>query len=260
MRTLAVFLLCLLPTICHAQITMQSLEKVTVYRGIEKQRVLKDLLIVPAGTKLVGESAAVIPVESAASQVTVRASDVTRNNLTAELVDETTNAETGIILRQYIVVATGKVWLDVTAIDFEKKIFDQQSFVVDLGGEPDRPDEPDKPDVPTPGPDKPVPEDRFDNIGQKVASAAKGLTLRKEVAAVYRTHADELVGSANATDVSHRMIAERANVLGSQGANWAPVLRAIMADFNPRVADMQRADVVDYWRAVANGLDPQGAM
>lgn len=257
---LILILLCLLPSASHAQITMQSLEKVTVYRGVEKTRIVKDMLIVPKGTEFNGQSAAVLPLEFPANQVvTVEASDRDRAAVDMELVNEIPSDDGQTVQRLYLVVATGRVWVQVISLDISVPKIDSKTFVVDLGDKPDDPDEPDEPDVPTPGPDVTVPEDRFDNIGRKVASAAKGLELRKEVAAVYRRYADELVDSANATDVSTRMVNERTQTLGAKAASWAQLLRAIIADFNPRVPDMQRADVVDYWRAVANGLDPGGA-
>lgn len=103
----------------------------------------------------------------------------------------------------------------------------------------------------------PVPTDRFDNLGQRVAAAAAGLPLRKEVAANYRKYADQLEGSVEAQEISLAMVEARDAIIKTDKLQWQPVLQIIIEDFTKRRPDMLRNDVVDHWRATANGLDPQ---
>jgi hypothetical protein len=102
-----------------------------------------------------------------------------------------------------------------------------------------------------------VPEDRFGNLGQRVSALAANLALRKEVAANYRQFAEQLKGSIEVAQVSQAMVAKRDLILKDVSAAWMPVMTLVLQDFTARRPEMVRADVVDHWLAVANGLDPK---
>lgn len=177
---------------------------------------------------------------------------------TASLIADDTNRELVPVQKisdaEWLIIGHGRVIVVATLATREPFGIEQRRFDFTIGKPaPVDPVEPEPVDPPSPM----VPEDRFDNIGQRIAAVASGLKFKKEVAANYRLHADKLVESVEASEISQRMVAARAEIIKDVAGEWRPVLDLIKDDFAPRVPDMLRNDVVDYWRAAANGLDPQ---
>ncbi len=96
--------------------------------------------------------------------------------------------------RTYGIVESGKHWIDVTAIDFEQNIYVRKIVTLSIGPqpEPEPGPEPGPGPGPEPEPEPNVPEDRFNNIGQRVAALAEGLPSNAEVGAVYADCAKQL--------------------------------------------------------------------
>lgn len=183
---------------------------------------------------------------------TIIAEDMQRNQVKVTKVSE----------QEWLIKGTGRIIIAATLgtkepFSLESKRYDV--FIPALG--PDKPlpgpdpiPEPDKPD---PKPSPTVPEDRFGNLGQRVSALAGNLPLRKEVAANYRQFAEQLKGSIEVAQVSQAMVAKRDLILKDVSAAWMPVMTLVLQDFTARRPEMVRADVVDHWLAVANGLDPK---
>lgn len=181
---------------------------------------------------------------------TIIAEDMQRNQVAVTKVSE----------QEWLIKGTGRIIIAATLgtkepFTLESKRYDV--FIPALAPEP-KPDDPVDPDEPDePGPDPSVPDDRFGNLGQQVNKLASNLPLRKEVASNYRQFAEQLKGSIEAADISRAMIAKRDAILKDVRSQWMPVLTLVANDFTARRPDMVRADVVDHWLAIANGLDPQ---
>lgn len=160
--------------------------------------------------------------------------------------------------REWLILGAGQVIVYATLGTKEPFTLTTQRYDVFVPSlKPDKPDEPDDPDKPV-DPDKPptVPEDRFENLGQRVSAMAGSLTLKKEVAANYRQFAEQLKGSIDTVEISRAMVAKRDSILKDVKSEWMPVLTLVLNDFTKRRPEMVRADVVDHWLAIANGLDP----
>lgn len=135
-----------------------------------------------------------------------------------------------------------------------KEVIRRFNFTI---GAPNPLPEPVNPDNPIPNPTPTVPEDRFGNIGQRVSALAGNLPFKKEVAANYRQFAEQLKGSIDVVEISRAMVAKRDAIVASARTEWIPVMTLVLNDFNARRPEMVRADVVEHWLAIANGLDPK---
>lgn len=180
---------------------------------------------------------------------TIIAEDMQRNQVKVTKVNE----------QEWLIKGTGRIIIAATLgtkepFTLESKRYDV--FIPALRPDPDKPVDPVDPvdpDKPTPA----VPEDRFGNIGQRISAIAGKLPLKKEVAANYRLSAEKLKGSIEVVEISRSMIEKRDAILKDAKSEWAEVLTLVLNDFTARRPEMVRADVVQHWQAVANGLDPQ---
>jgi len=181
----------------------------------------------------------------------VIAEDVQRNQVPAKKVTD----------REWLLLGSGQIFVYATMATKEPFAITTQRYNVFVPSlkpdppkpDPDKPVDPDKPIPPTPT----VPEDRFDNLGQRIATLATSLPLKKEVAANYRQFAEQLKGSIEVAEMSRAMVDKRDTILKDVRSEWSQVLTVILNDFTARRPDMVRADVVEHWLAIANGLDPK---
>ena len=136
-------------------------------------------------------------------------------------------------------------------ISFSK--YKSEFKVLELSPDPDEP----PPEPPTPTPD--IPEDRFDNLGQRVGEWSSSLPRKAEIAENYRIHADALRKPTNPSpsSVSESMVASRTRILGPEKVVWSSFLSQLEEDLRPRASELTRQDLIDYWEAIANGLDPK---
>jgi len=181
----------------------------------------------------------------------VIAEDAQRNQVPAKKVTE----REWLILGsgQIIVYATMGTKEPFTLTTHRYNVFVPSLKPVPPKPDPDKPVDPDKPNPPAPT----VPEDRFDNLGQRISALAASLPLKKEVAANYRQFAEQLKGSIEVAELSRAMVDKRDTILKDVRSDWSQVLTVILNDFTARRPDMVRADVVEHWLAIANGLDPK---
>jgi len=115
---------------------------------------------------------------------------------------------------------------------------------------PPKPDDPVKPDL--------VPEDRFANVGQRIAakvvSSASEASQRPEIAKVFDTAAERLLlmgkptGFLNVADASAWV-----DAAVRKFPTFKPVMQLIYDDAKSRVG-LSRDDTADWYRAVAVGL------
>lgn len=115
-------------------------------------------------------------------------------------------------------------------------------------GPPKPPPEPPKPDVP-------IPPDAFENIGQRTATWANGLPRRNEVAALYVTCAEDIVGTTMTINACiEKMVAARTALLKPEElALYQPLLDQLNADLKKRWP-MVALTTANYFNAIAAGL------
>lgn len=132
--------------------------------------------------------------------------------------------------------------------------FQSEMQLLEIGTDPDNPDPEPEPDDPTPDPT--VPDDVFDNLGQRVAGWAAGLPKRKEVGAIYRAVADQLDAAQIVTinDAAEKMRAERDKILTpDELSKWNVVGDKLKEDLTKRWP-LTRGEFAEYYRAIATGL------
>lgn len=139
----------------HAQIG-NSAETKYILSGIDGYTTAGDLVLVPDGSKPKLEAVGLVTIDCEASTVAVRASDAKRQPVNIVKLPGSDDAAA----KQFIVLGSGQVWIDVTCIDFATQFFDQTQFSITIGDSPEPepvdpvdpvdPDVPDVPDSPSP--------------------------------------------------------------------------------------------------------------
>lgn len=240
----ASLLLCLVASACSAQVQAEASTKY-ILGGVAGVREVGGVLLVPADSKPVLEAVGFLSVD-ASGLVTVKASTAKREPVEVKKVDAT----------HFLILGRGKVWIDLTAIDFAAQTFEQKQFVIEVGESPDvpEPDEPDEPDNP-PSPD--VPGDDFDNLGQRIDAAADKANLqvdkRQRVAEVYRGIAERMKSFdlKRASDAAADL-KSGVDVLGL-GQEWVAVFDIAAKDVAKR--DLSWSQAIAWYMAIAEGLE-----
>lgn len=166
--TLAVFCLILSYPVCGVFAQVQhTVKPVVVVGGLDSVQTAGGVVYAEKSGELVLSQACLITVEVDASQVSVKAENKSRERVEARRVSDS----------EWLVVATGELWVRITAIDFDKKLFQEEDFRVVVDPAPPGPD-------PSPGPEPDLDGD-FDGLAAKVRSAVLGLEGRAEVSSVY---------------------------------------------------------------------------
>ncbi|MEO1530282.1 MAG: hypothetical protein AAFX06_33235, partial [Planctomycetota bacterium] len=158
----------------------------------------------------------------------------------------------------WLVSGPPRVFLSVTAIDFERQLFENEVITVEVSKrpdpvEPDAPDKPDETDDADPVPDDLVPIDLFDNIGRRSNEWATGLPGRRIIAGFYKTAAKSLNADPTKTidQVGEQL---NADVKGSiDGASYGEFIAKQQADLIDRWP-LNRFVLAEYFQAVAAGL------
>lgn len=132
-------LLLLLQASALAQSIKSDAETRYILTGIDGYEIVGDVFLVPEESKPKLRAVGLVTIDSEASIVLVEASDANRKPVEVQRLAET---------KSYVVVGTGKVWIDVTAVDFEKQIFERDTFQIVIGKDP----VPEDPEDPTPPP------------------------------------------------------------------------------------------------------------
>lgn len=147
-----------------------------------------------------------------------------------------------------VIAGNGRYQVEVICSDPQLGIAIEQS-VIEIGDQPGPEPEP-------PGPSPNVPDDEFDNIGQRVASWSSGLPKRQQLGAIYADVAGKLEGGQLPTidAASSELVKQRDALLtADELAKWRPFGVKLEEDFGKRWP-MPRQTLVDYWRAVSRGL------
>jgi hypothetical protein len=223
---------------CSAFGQVLDVQSCQIVSGLKNVVAIGDYVIVDKGSMPKLESVAMIKVKSEASTITVKVSDVQRSTIPTVRLDPQT----------YVVVGQGKLWIRVTCIDFDKKIYVDEETSILIG--PPVPPEPDP--VPTPV----VPPDAFGNIGQRVAEWTKGLPANAELGKLYLFHAKSLKTNP-ATTVNEESAMLTADLLKLPAySQYTTYSTNVNADLKARWAEspMSKGVLADYWTCIALGL------
>ena len=163
-----------------------------------------------------------IVINTEAANVRVSAEDADRNPVQLSEVQP----------NKYLVSTPGKYWVRVTAIDFEKNIFAEETRIVELNG-------------PQPPPD---PEGPFDAISSRVSKAAQGIDA-EELGQVFASVAErmermEILRIADANIVLNKGFAK--------SSSYRPIMDLLVKDAKGRTIGREAA--IEYYREVAKGL------
>lgn len=232
----------LLASAAVAQIESKATTQYIV-SGIDGYSVVGDLVVVPEGSRPKVSAVGLVEVDCDASMISVRASDSQRKPVEVRKIEAT----------KFLVLGQGRLWVDVTCIDFERQFFDQSQFVIDVGDSPDPepepdPDEPDNPDPPD------VPDDAFDNIGKRVAAAAIGKPSNESIAKIYKKWAEAVVSDPTLTvsSASGGLVKDLAVVPGYSEA-YADVRELINTDVKARWP-LSKGVLSEYWMSISRGF------
>lgn len=224
----------LLLFLASCQLLDLSVENAIV--GLTDAKVVGGVIVASDVSKMSVERLAFVKVNTLAEIVTVEASDQNREPVEVIPVDKTT----------YFVRGKGKIWIEVQAFDFDKKIFAKEKKTIELS-----PPDPPKPDpVIPPTPD--VPTDKFGNIGQRVATVTKGLPHNAKIGAIYR-EASKQLGSNPSWTIDSSSAYVNTELKKVDLAGYQPFLDTVNNDLRSRWP-VTRGVAVDYWSAIATGL------
>lgn len=198
-------------------------------------------LLVDENAKYTTRSAGVVDIESEASIVSVRA--YTEGLIKVDTVKRQLDTPNKY---SYFIFASGKVLIEITCIDFDKKIYEERQATLVIG-----PPEPPPPPPPPPPPD--VPEDEFDNIGQRVAEWCAGLTGNEKVGLVYKAWADKLANDPSLTiGTASKGLEQDLSIFPSHREVLAKVKSDTMSRWANIVSSKQLT--ANYWDAISKGF------
>jgi hypothetical protein len=219
-------------------------ETAHILTGVEILSVDDDAILVSKESQPQVEACGLIFV-SESGQVRVEAEDKDRQQI--EVTQRTTSEDEP---RQWIIHATGRVWVRIELIDFAAQKWDVEKFDYLIEGT--RPPDPDDDD----DDDLTIPEDDFDNIGRRVAGWSAGLPDGSQLAACYTRAAVKLREDPTQTinQVSATLVEELLALPVID--QYAAVRININADLQQRwsITPMARGVLADYFDAIAAGF------
>lgn len=223
--------------------------------GVEGFTVIGSTVMVPEGSKPSVQPCGVIVIDCDAKQITVKASNVKREPVKVEQVPVSEGDN-----RKFLILGSGRVWVDITCIDFAREIFKTEEVVLKIPGpmpEPDDPEPEPEPDNPDPGPAPDVPDDAWDNIGKRVAKVSLGLPSNEAMANAYRNASGTLSGNPSVTIPEVAAALSEALKVVPNYQEYRNVVELINSDTAQRWP-MTAGVLVEYWAAVALGLKAGG--
>jgi hypothetical protein len=207
----------------------------TVIAGLTEVRQFGDYLLASQTDTVRFVPAATVEIVTEASNISVKFTNKEREPVPFIRIND----------KQYLLTTPGRVWIDAICVDFPKNILAIEQSTVTIG-EPDLPG-------PGPGPTPDIPEDKFDNLGRRVAQWTASLPSRSAIAKVYLENAKALRSNPNST-------------ISEQSTQLAKDLRTIpdytkYVDFVKNVNEdltkrwpISKGVLADYWTVIAVGL------
>lgn len=241
-KIVAVFIAILFSSIAFGEIDVE-VSKTQALSGMTNPRIFKEFVFYekPSEPKFI--SAAILKIKTEAKFVKVKA--------------RKTLFENGDVFKisndEFLLVGSGKYAVEIATFDPEKGI-DEKTVSVELGEEPQPVPGPDIP-TPNPTPTPDVPDDKFGNIGKKVATWSAGLPKRLELANVYKEASKRLDEdpAATITQVGEDLLRKRIEVLGSDIEKYSSFTEKLSNDLKT-IWPLGRKDYSEYLLAISKGL------
>lgn len=247
MRTILLFLA--LSASCLGQLDITLPIKVTKQQavfGLSEPVVAGEMVITKSAKDVKIKEIAVLDITSEAAIINVKASNKDRSSVQVAKLSRNT----------FAVENATDVWVRITAIDFDKKIYvDEERLVKASTPDPDVPGPQPKPDDPKPNPT--VPTDEFDNIGQRVAALVNGLSQNKEIAKIYLEASKELRTNPaiTVTEANTKLRVALLALPENFETKYGKVRDLINSDITKRWP-MSKGVLADYWEAISKGFNP----
>jgi hypothetical protein len=202
--------------------------------GIEQAEEIGGYLFVDRGSSVGRRDVVIVSADSEAANITFDVTDEDRSPVQYDQISPSAIS----------IAASGKVWIDVVALDFEQNIYSKKMLVIDSGVEPD--DEDVHPDV-----------DNEYGVGA-VAYKFAPKENREEVASIYASGSDFLYGRPEAKTVQGTLqwIKEQTSeVTGNEWDDWRKkVADALVKSEESRVGGFSREDWYRSFNEIAKGL------
>ena len=227
-----------------SQVQSSSVTTEYILSGVNSYDIVQDVIVIPADSQPGKKAVGVLTLDGTFDSVSVLAEDSKREPVTVR----------PKAINEFFIYAVGKVYVYATTATKEPFSVVTERFVIEIGN-PDVPDDPDDPDVPTPT----VPDDQFDNLGQRVAKWAAGLPKQKEVAAVYLAHVNLLLTDPSYTINSISLSLKTALYQIAEYPQYVNVIKNVQADLMQRWdrQPLNRVEFAAYYQAIAAGLGVQ---
>ena len=202
-----------------------------VVSGLSQEK-LGNFIVVDDTTPIVVQNAAVLKVDTQAKWVRVKARKDGKR-FSPEKINNTT----------WIFVGEGTYDVDIETTDPTKGVEDKILEIVVGAPTPPEP------------PPSPVPDDVFNNLGKRVATAASGLPKRQEIAKLYAEAATQLRNDPAATvnTVSSKLVVNRQAILGADLTSYNKLIELINTDLSTRWP-MAKGSLADYFDIISKGL------
>lgn len=234
-------LVMLLPVIASGQETMVEASVVYEVDGATGARIYKDRVLcdrVPE--KLTFTPLGWVKVIPEISNIQYSVEDINRKPI------EFTELENGLIE----IRATGKVWVRVTAVDFENNIYIHKTVMLDIGDATITPDVPDVPDVP----DDIDPAGPFDGLAARVNKYKSKIQIdnRNQLVTVLNKTADQMQSFQfkQQSQALKYLAKNRPSSAGKQGL--VDLYKLLSEDSGKRQLSWQGSQ--DYYREIVKGL------
>lgn len=214
-------------------------------QGIDGYEVVGDRVLAPESSKPKLVPVGLVVIDCEASIKRLKAEDLARNPIPSEQIDD----------RRFLILGQGRVWIAVTCVDFDKQIFDQKEFVIEVGEAPPPPG-PDEPDAPEP--DEPEPTGEFSALTKAIDKFCDDSNLqvdkRQRVAEIYLDIGSRLESKdIKRTSAAVEELVQRLAELQLDG-KFKEAIKIAEQDGRTRDA-LTVAQTAEWYKAVAKGFD-----
>ena len=239
-KTLPFVLICFFTSTVFADISVDVKQAETL-TGLINPKIVKDFVFFDDKSEPKFVSVALLKVTTEAKFVKVKARKTLFENADITKLSET----------EFLLIGSGKYAVEVTTFDPEKGI-DEKVVAVELLPTPTPPGPtPPKP----PGPTPIVPDDRFDNLGKRVAEWSRDLPKKSELATLYLQASKEINENSASTisEVGMNLNNRKNELLGPDLPKYQIFYDNLTNDLKARWP-IGRKDYADYLFVVYKGL------
>ncbi len=233
-----------------------TVESVLAVSGLVKPSTVGDLLVVDPQSKPVLVAIGLVRVNApSGAQVKIRVEDAQRKRITSRELSPNV----------FTIEQTGRFYVDVTIVDFDKKLFEQEMVEVVVGPPapplPPGPSPPPNPGPapPNPGPPSPnIPNDEFGNLAQRIDTKCDEqylqVDLRLRLAEVYSQASAGMTTLPLRFKTQHEVSLFVSQQKASLAAHAFTDVFKLMSDEAVRHTPMSWEEIARFYAAIAIGL------